>query len=276
MNPMISIRKSFVLALGIGALTSAPQLQAQSFLMPGTPSRGVWMEATHTSFKVLEADLPTTVWYLAGRLPIGPRIGLVADLPFSHARVEILGASESSSVVGNPYLGVDFAASPRLELALGTRLPLTSADEESFADIFAVVADPERTEAFAEQMVPVIARATWRHHLSPAVGLRAHGGVTGFFPTADDAGDADAAADYGLLASYETGPARFAAGVSGRWLATSDEGSFSDNSLHHAGISTDLAVGRVRPGLSLRVPLDSDYRRVVSSSVTLYVQVPLR
>ena len=67
-----------------------------------------------------------------------------------------------------------------------------------------------------------------------------------------------------------------ALGLTGRWHATADGGSFVDNSMHRAGVSADVRVGGVRPGVSLRVPLDEDMRAVVNSTVGLYLQVPVR
>jgi hypothetical protein len=273
----MNITRTFLaLAAGALSLANASAVAAQSFAMSSTPDRGVWMEATHTSFKGFDVDLPTTVWFLGGRLPLTARIGVVADLPYSYARVELLGTTESNGVIGNPYLGLQFLATPRLQLAAGTRLPLTTADEESFADVFAVLSDPERIEAFAEELIPVSAVATYRLPITPAFLLRTHGGITGLFHTGEEAPGPDAAVDYGVLGSYATGPAQLGLGVSGRWFATSDDGSFADNTIHHAALSADVAVAGVRPGIAVRVPLDGEYRKLVSSSITLYLQVPLR
>lgn len=65
-------------------------------------------------------------------------------------------------------------------------------------------------------------------------------------------------------------------GVAGRWAASVDEGSFSENSLHQLGLSADVLLKGVRPGISVRIPLDEEYRDLVKSSVGLYLQVSVR
>jgi hypothetical protein len=265
-------------ALAATSLWAAQPAAAQSFLLPSTPEKGVWVEASHTSFKGFEASFPSTVWYVSGRLPLTSGLRAVVDVPFSYAKMDLFGAGAetSSSVFGNPYLGVEFAASRQLLLELGTRVPLTTADSESFADMVAFLADPQRPEAFLEDMVPLSTAATFQQSLAPGLALRARGGVTALFHTGEESGDPDATLDYGVMGTYTVGAAQVGLGVSGRWYTTSDEGGFAENSLHHAGLSADVRLGRIRPGIALRVPLDSEYREVVRSTVGVYLQVPVR
>jgi hypothetical protein len=272
-------RRQSIIAFALAAVTATAvqPVSAQSVLLPSTPEKGVWVEATHTRFKGFEASLPTTVWYVSGRVPLTSRIRAVVDVPFSHARLDIFGEGEqASSVVGNPYLGLEFAARSRVRLELGARAPLNTGDEESFADVIAFVADPLRPEAFMDEVVPVSAGLTFQQTLPAGLALRARGGVTTLFHTGKDTSDPESAIDYGVLGSYTAGPAQVGIGVSGRWYATSDDGNVAETSLHHAGLSADVRLGRVRPGISGRVPLDREYRQVVKSSVGVYLQVPLR
>jgi hypothetical protein len=245
--------------------------------MPATPEKGVWLEVAHTRFKGFEARLPSAVGFLSGRLPLNERFAAVAEVPFSYARVDLFEEEISSnSVLGNPYLGVELAASELLTLGLGLRAPLNTADEQSFADVFAFMADPLRVETFLEDVVPVSATATFSHALAAPLSVRAHAGVMTLFWTDDESNSSDTALDYGALASYNAGLARFGAGIAGRWYATEDDGSFAETSLHHVTMSSDVRVGTIRPGISLRLPLDKPYREVVSSTVGLYLQVPVR
>lgn len=82
--------------------------------------------------------------------------------------------------------------------------------------------------------------------------------------------------DYGLFGTYATGSAHLGLGFSGRYDASADEGSFSDNSLHYVGATVDAALRGVRPGVSLRIPVDSEYGELVGPTFGLYLQVPLR
>jgi hypothetical protein len=262
------------LVIAAAALAAAVPAAAQEVLP--TPSRGVWLESTYTDFEGEGVKFPTTVWYLGARFPLTQQINAVVDLPFSHSRVEIGDEdAETSSVFGNPYLGVEFAASPSLKLELGTRAPLTNSDDESTADVVAAVSNPLRLEAWAQDVVPLTAGATFSTDLSPAFTLRTRGAATAFFFTGEGDSDTETAIDYSVTGTYTSGNARFGGGFLGRWLASADEGSFGENSLNQLAVSADVLVGNVRPGLSVRVPLDEDYRDVVNSSVALTLQVPL-
>ncbi|MEX2572544.1 MAG: hypothetical protein WD737_14685 [Gemmatimonadota bacterium] len=264
------------LALASASLV-AESASAQNFLLPSTPEKGIWVESTHTRFEELDVDLPSTVWFFSGRLPLTHGFSAVVDVPFSYARIEDAEAgNESSTTFGNPYVGLELAALQDVSFELGMRLPLNTADEESFADMVAFVADPLRPEAFLEDVVPVTAAATIERALPAGFGIRARGGVTGLFDTSEESEDAEAAVDYGLVGAYTTGPVQMALGAVGRWYASSDEGDFAENSLHHAALSADVDLGGVRPGVSLRVPLDSEYRDLVNSSLGIYLQVPIR
>lgn len=280
---MTKTRSVLALALAAAAAGAAQPLAAQTLLTPAAPAKGVWLDAAYTDYAIggeeMSVQIPSAVWYLSGRLPLTPRLSGVVDVPFSYARIsagETREDDETNSVLGNPYLGVEFAATPRLRLELGARAPLNTADSESFADVAAMLADPLRVEAFAEDVVPVSGAATWTQPLTGALELRLHGGATAFFLTGDDAAGNEAALDYGAAGTYTVGLARLGLGVTGRWNATADEGSFADRSLHFAGASADVLVRGVRPGISVRVPLDEDYREVVMSTVGLYLQVPLQ
>jgi hypothetical protein len=271
------MRQTFALTLAGTALAFTQPLAAQSYLLPSTPVQGVWLETAHTKFREFEANLPSSVWFLSGRLPLSARLSVVADVPFSHANMDLFDeGAESNSVFGNPYIGVELQTSRRIQLELGTRAPLNTADDESFADVLAFVADPLRPEAFLENMVPVTAAATYRFTAPGALGLRARAAMTGLFHTGDESADPDAALDYSVVGTYSAGLTQTAVGFTGRWYVTSDDGDFAETSMHHATVSSDMQVGRVRPGVSLRVPLDSDYRDVVKWSLGVYLQIPLR
>jgi hypothetical protein len=276
MIQMHNRRQLFTLVLSTAALAAAPAA-AQDFTLPPAPAKSLSLEGVYTDFEGVDVGFPSTVWFLTGRAPLTPTLGAVVDLPFSYAKVDAGLDEESSSVFGNPYVGIEYAAMPSLKLELGGRLPLTSADDESFADLVAIVANPMRAEAFVSDLVPVTAAATLTRELSPSFSLRGRAGATEFFYTGDEAdADNETSLDYGLAGTYTSGNARLGLGLSGRWLASADEGDFGENSFHFIGGSVDVLVHGVRPGLTVRLPLDGDYSDAVKSSVGLYLQVPVR
>lgn len=263
-------------------LASAIALPAAAQDILPTPSRGVWLESGYTSFDfgagdLVSVDFPSTVTFLSGRLPLGERTRLVVDLPFSYSNVESLGESETSSVFGNPYLGLEIVSSPEFTVEIGTRLPLTSADEESSADVFAAMANPLRGEAWAIDLIPVSLAANFSDDVASNVSVRTRIGTTVFHYTGDEEDvDTEAAIDYGVATTYTTGNARFGAGLNGRWLVTADEGGLEENTLHTLGLSADVLLRGIRPGLAVRLPLDEDYRDVVKSTIAVTLQVPLQ
>jgi hypothetical protein len=265
-------------AAGAALLASAAPAAAQSFLLPATPEKGVWIEATYTDHRTFDQKLPTSVWYLSGRMPFTARLSGVVDVPFSYAKADMMEVTEaSSSVLGNPYLGLEYRAAPRITIEFGARAPLTTADEESFADVTAIIADPERLEAFMKDVVPVTTAAVLNLPFANGLSLRARAGVTALFYTGDEEDvDTETGIDYGAVGTWEPGIARVALGFSGRWFASADEGGFSENSRHHIALNTDVLVRGVRPGVSLRLPVEKEFRDLVGPSVGLYLQVPLR
>lgn len=276
----VGVTCAFVLC----GLSLATPVAGQGFLMPEAPRKGLALEVSHPIFKEFDVTLPTSIWYASGQLPLTDRIRARADLPLAFA--DFKGAHESvgsSTVLGNPYVGLAFDPLPAFSLELGTRLPLTTADDESFADVVAFLADVQRGEAFVEDFVPVMGSAAYR--VKPAAGwsVEGRGGVSSLFHTGDDEDQGNITfLDYGVFGSYSMDlrpqwaqSARLGAGVMGRWDVSEDEGSFSENSIHQVGLTADLGMRRVRPGLSLRVPVDKDYRDVLKTSVGFYLQVPL-
>jgi hypothetical protein len=279
---MHTTRFALALAASAAALSAAPAA-AQSILLPSGPDKGVALEASYTDFKVFDVSAPSSTWFLSGRLPVGPSFRVFGDLPFAYGSVtmdfEDVGgeaASASDAVFGNPRLGAEYLVTPSLTVEGSFRLPLTSASETSVADVVAFMADPQRGEAFARDVVPVAAALSYERALASGLGMRARAGGTTLFFTGEDAPDNVSMLDYGLFGTYASGPARFGAGFSGRWDVSEEDGGFADNSLHWLGLTADATVRGVRPGISFRMPLDKDYREFVGPSVGLYLQVPLR
>lgn len=262
------------------AALSAGTASAQSILLPGTPEKGITFEAAHANFREDAASTASAVFFLSGRLPLGERLRLIADVPVAHGSFAgELGElfDGESTVLGNPKLGLELAALPSLVVEGSVRLPLGTASETSVGDVIGILSDPQRAEAFAMDVVPATAAFTYQVPVAGALGLRARAGATHLFYTGDEADvENTTLLDYGLFGTYPAGPARLGLGVSGRYNASGDEGDFGDRSLHFAGATADFQVAGVRPGVSLQVPLDSEHREVVGPSFGLYLQVPLR
>jgi hypothetical protein len=257
-----------------------PAAGQTSPLLPVQLERGISLEMAHPSFRELDVSAATSVWHLGGSLPLlVPGLRAVVDLPVAYAALD--GATgefaESSTVFGNPYLGVEFDVRSFLVLEAGIRAPLTTADAESYADVVGFLADVSRGEAFLEDAFPVALGVRAEHRVRPDLSFSARLGMVQAFYTGDDDDMSSMTfVDYGVGSTWTGGAARVGAGLAGRWDASADEGKFGENSLHQLGVTADLALGPVRPGLSFRLPLDQDHRDILRASVGAYVQIPIR
>jgi hypothetical protein len=279
MEREMNILRSGLAAALFGAILFGPlPAQAQSYLLPGTPEKGLWLEVSHPEVEAFEVTVPSTAWYASARYPVAQRFWGVAEIPFAYGKVDgpAIPELEGGTVLGNPYVGMEYAASDRIRVEAGVRLPLTTADDLSFGDVVGFLADPLRGEAFMQDVVPLSSAVTFSHSLDSGVKLQARSGVTSMIWRGDDElGETVTALDYGILAHYPRGLARFGGGLTGRWDVSAEEDGFSENSLHQLGLNGDYQFGRFRPGLNLRVPLDKEYRDLVSASVGVYLQVSL-
>jgi len=68
---------------------------------------------------------------------------------------------------------------------------------------------------------------------------------------------------------------RFHGGLNGLTMVTA-EGNSSENSYHQFGITANFGSGTIRPGISLRVPLDEDFKEVLDSTFGLEVAFHLK
>lgn len=273
---MKHLRIILVPALGAALVASATSVRAQSYHLPATPTKGLWGEAAYANLVDLDQSFPSTFWFVGGRLPLAPAIRAVADVPFAHSRTRFDGGPrETSTVLGNPYLGLEYTTRG-FTVETGLRLPLNTIDSESTADVVGALGDFQRSESFLDEIVPISGGLTYQHRLARGAILQGRTGVVGIFHTGDDDLGDEALIDYGVLGILPVGAARLGLSFYGRWNATQDEGTFSDNSVHHLGLSADTRVRGVRPGISVRLPIDDTYDEVLDSTIGLYLQVPLR
>ena len=275
---MSAVRFPVAAAFAVLALGTASPVDAQTFHMPATPVKGFWMEASYNDLVDIDQSFPSATWFLSGRLPLTSNIRALVDIPYAYSRMEFGDLEQSNSVIGNPYLGLEYMTG-RMVLGAGLRAPVNSIDSESWADVMGFLADFQRSEAFIDQVVPVYGNVSYEYALGRGASIRGQAGVVGMLYTddgdAEDGGN-DALIDYGVLGTYPMGDARFGLGFYGRWIATADEGDFGENSIHHVALSGDVRTGGVRPGIFVRVPVDKDYGDILKSAIGLYLQVPVR
>jgi hypothetical protein len=148
-------------------------------------------------------------------------------------------------------------------------------DDEDFSGfVNGVFTEPvERIDAFAPDTLPLTAALNYRPRLSENFSLRLRGGPAVWIPVGDEqeGRDADAFLVYSAQSWFDAGQLRLGGGLSGRWLVTED--GDGDATTHQLGLSASHGLGRVRPGIEFRLPLDKDLTDVVNSVIGLNLQI---
>lgn len=234
-------------------------------------------------------SLLTSRLLLSGQYPISAHARLVADLPISRFGIDDEDAGEadgvSSTKIGNPYLGAHARFGDGLAAGGGVRLPLASTpddlDVQSIVDALALqagsISDLGRVEAFGPETFTARGYGEYTARSDAGLAGRLRTGLSLLVPTEDtDTQENVVLFDYGGRAWYDGDPLRVGVGLGGRTnLNADEEESFGERSIYFLGAALQAQFDRVRPGLTLRMPLSEepsevlDYALGVSLTVTL-------
>ncbi|MGH7481890.1 MAG: methyltransferase family protein [Longimicrobiales bacterium] len=260
-----NIMRSVLLTL-LGLLAVTP-VAAQTLLHPDPDLPSLRLELMHPDLEgEEEIDLDDFAGFLTLNAGVSDRAVLVVDLPFAHSSF----LDESSSGIGNPYVGLLFGAPARdVRFELGARLPI---GQEEFSLLLGQFSDIQRLEAFIPDLAAAYAAVDWRNPLEDErLRLRLRGGPTLWLFTGGDESDAEMLIDYLGQLWYVSGPARLGGGLSGRFIATGDEGDFGERSIHQLDLAGGYDFGVLEPGLQIRVPFDAFQE--ISSVIGVWVEV---
>ena len=242
------------------------------------PDRGdeIRLEVTKPSFDHVDLSTFTAMWRLSGRVRVGERAFLNADLPYAHFAPD--GASEySSNAVGNPYLGVQYVpGASGFSSDFGVRVPLAPDDEE--AAFLATYADfVDNAEAYLPKVMSFMLGLGYESVAASGVGVRLRVAPVLWIDTGDVLADgSELYLRYSAQVFQRQGSVSVGAGLSGRYLATEDaEGGFGERSWHELDFYCNLDLTGWRPSLRVRVPLDSDLTELLDPCFVLGVGVPL-
>ncbi|MEO6462490.1 MAG: hypothetical protein ABIP29_05390 [Candidatus Eisenbacteria bacterium] len=250
---------ALVLLVALGGL--APAACAQSIWLDRVSPRTIHLEGAKPFLEGDRDGFFTTTWFLSTRLPLGERLAFVGELPFATAKTAFdlptFGLFEaSSSAIGNPYLGIETrpASGRGSRFELGVRLPAASDNE--FATATGAATDVDRWEAFFPDIIVLRSTFHWRDDVVGKPGIDVRLGPALWL--ADGlGGNAEIFAHYGLQFLYHGTEARAGAGIGGRWLLTGG-GDLGASSVHQVEAAADFLPGRVRPGVTLRIPLEDN------------------
>jgi len=255
-------------ALAVGALASTAT--AQSLWMARDGEQTLMLEVLKPELSGFDQELFSAAFFLSGRGAVSPRISVVGELPFvrHQSAYQYFGPFDvSSSMIGNPYAGLELQlASGPAFLELGVRPPL-AADDEALATRTGNVSDVTRWEAFTPERFAILAAFNIREVTPSKIAFRLRVGPTLALPTGNNnPSETILYAVYSFQVGYQGSKARVGAGMSGRSQITQelDRALFGfggvnmgERSLSQFELHADFLPGRVRPGLDLHVPLDA-------------------
>src|SRR5712691_508180 len=263
--PLFSIRMAAGFAAGASAL--GPRLlPGQSVWIERRPDKAVALEILKPLFRGAPGTtLATSVIFASVQLPVARLVRFVADVPFAHYG----GPGRSDNTMGDPYLGAEVRSSDdRISGELGVRVPLAAHLERNNATIVGIFADVDRWEAFLSDYLAMSAAINYR------VGGRSGFVMRGRFSPSLWIGTGGA------------GPARVSLAYCGQfgyegtavaaWTRFTGRAVVGERLFRQLAAGVSLGGGRVRPGASVRVPLDRDVTDVVDVVFGLSLSVTLR
>ncbi len=227
-----------------------------------------YLRSDRVDKQVIEYSVFSSVWYVSGRFPLGPRMALVGDVPFAYIDLEGGSFIRREALIGNPYLGVEFSRRSSWTYGeIGVRLPVVNTDQPSAA-AYGSTADVNRFDAFSVDFIPVLMKAGFRN--VSVSNLYTNVQVEPIVLIAlNDADEYELFFDYNAMIGYANATVRLAAGLAGQWRvsepgAPAQSRVFGEIPVHHqAVVHASAGTSRLRTGLLLRVPLDRDLRDVL-------------
>ncbi|RMG40174.1 MAG: hypothetical protein D6732_03370 [Methanobacteriota archaeon] len=265
-------------------LTAVSPLNAQAIWTHHTMDRGVALEALKPTFTDNEGvEFSTSALYLSAHTTIGKGFWIIGELPvvhygFSPTQDQQNEQEISETAVANAYFGFQYQTTGREFMAdVGVRLPFLS-EEKEIASQSGLYSDLERWDAFVPHALTFSGLGRYQHRFDNGFYAGVRGGAAYQINTEKDAGEdrANFYLLYGINAGYAMERLDFNADLIGRFLTTNEEGGFGENTMHLATLSANYRVGKVQPGLLVKLPLDKDLTDVIDYVVGLQFAVNLR
>lgn len=258
--------RCILLCTGVLIAALAPAAGAQSAWLDRTQPTVLRLELARPSFEDERTDFPTFAGFLAARLPLGRGTSFVAELAMAHV------TPEPNATLGNPYLGIDTHPQDGSGgwMEAGLRLPVAIYDAE--ATDTGLGADLDRWEAFAPDAITVRVAAHWSRQPQDGPGFDLRFAPALWIPDAFE-GEPEVFVVYGGQVRLRSEVTRVGFGLAGRWLLSGD-GGFDDSAIHEIEAAANFMRGALRPGITLRFPLD-DGRSLLGESLDSVVGVTL-
>ncbi len=256
---MRSVRITIALA-GLAAV--AAPLGAQSFWLPEGGKRSLSIESyrVHFADSLLNSayTFATSAYFVTYNATVGPRLQIQAELPFAFGDIKSSFRGGNSGLgseftVSNPYLGIRATTGSNTSVEAGVRVPLTLGSHV-LAGVTGFAADRDRLVTFTPDIASaqVLLNYTRRFTSGAFVGLRAGPVLT---LGTNSSNDTDLLTRYAAKLGYRSTVFEASAGLSGM-LPVTEMGNLASRTVHQARLNAGLRFKRVRPGLSVLIPLD--------------------
>jgi len=237
-----------------------PAARAQSIWLDRVSPQTLHLEIAKPFYDDAEEDFLTANWSLTGRFPIGSSLHFIGELPYARIGFENGSTDESSSTIGNLYAGIETHVTEAngAWFEVGVRVPTASNEEE--ATLTGTLVDADRWEAYGllSEAWVLHSAAHWRSDPVGKVGVDLRV-APNLWLGGELSDDTELFLVYGGQVLYHGPGARIGAGITGRWLATEEGAGDGENSTQQIEAAADFLAGKVRPGVTLRLPLDDDF-----------------
>lgn len=260
------------LLLGLLLILGSTQVMAQAVWTEVPRGHVVKAEGYWPTGPVIQGhDAPIGAFFLLGQVQI-KGVDFRAELPI------VTGGPETrhETVIGNLYLGVAYPPpfTEGMLAEIGLRLPTTPEKADvAPAHRIGTFADHSRGATFAPDLLTFSAAATYVRRFDYGFSGRVHGRP---MLALDTSGKEKLALHFvHLLHLYYTREwVRAGVGVGGTFIATDvPDDTLAKRTAYELGFSLDANLGRFRPGLLLRIPLentlDDNLEVVYGASVTV-------
>lgn len=216
----------------------------------------------------------SSVFFVTYRGSVTPPVRWVMDFPGVFMEATMAGNEydccrrtyrpRSGTVYGNPYLGIEVPAGRNGFLEIGLRIPVTPGGDAE-TRLRGAYSDLDRLEAFGCGFLPFQMSFNFLHADSSGLVMRLRGGPDVWITTDSRAGANrnQLLFHYGVQLGYEGQRLSVSAGVTGKMRATGERLTLDQRTFHQMGITAGVHLGRYRPGLHLRVPLDGDLKKIL-------------
>ena len=274
---MMSVSQRLLLCSVLFCILVVPMAAVADSIWLSQPDQGDELRLEAVLPNVQDGNFTTfsLAWFLSGTFEAKETLALSVDVPFAH--VANPEGSESSTAIGNPYIGLRLGPRDAGVMGeIGVRLPFAPDNEE--AALFGFIIDQvDRPEAFLPEVASATLGLNYRYRSVEGFGVRLRLAPILWFDTGSTlADDFEAWISYSAQGTYRAGPASFGAGFVGRYWASDDsDANFGQKSVHEFDIFTNLDYGRLKPSFRIRIPLDKDLTKIYDPSAVLSLGVGL-